>query len=90
MIRPLGDRVLIKPDKNPEQTDSGLWLSEHAKPETQGVIVAIGKACKWPSVAVGNSVVFSWVSGQDIIMDDEHYILMREVDLLAVFEGEHV
>jgi len=42
MLRPLGDRVLVKPEANPEQTDSGLWLSEHRKPEEAGTVVAVG------------------------------------------------
>jgi hypothetical protein len=41
-LRPIGDRVLIKPEKAPEQTDSGLWLSEHRKPENMGTVVAVG------------------------------------------------
>ena len=44
MLRPLGDRVLVKPEANPEQTDSGLWLSEHWKPEEAGTVVAVGLA----------------------------------------------
>lgn len=41
-LRPLGDRVLIKPEVAPDQTESGLWLSEHRKPEQTGTVVAVG------------------------------------------------
>lgn len=85
MIRPLGDRVLIKPAQNPDQTESGLWLSEHRKPDTQGTVVAIGECLKWPDLRLGDDVVFSWASGQDLVINDERYIVMREADVLAVF-----
>jgi co-chaperonin GroES (HSP10) len=46
-LRPLGDRILIKPEKPAEQTESGLWLSEHPKPEEAGTVVAVG-SCTHP------------------------------------------
>ena len=129
-LRPLGDRVLIKPTPNPEQTESGLWLSEHRKPEESGTVIAVGtqahprkqdaedlaqfldtklrSVCQcglvdcWycmgpalvrdivrrgPIVQVGDVVLFSWAVGQEILIDDERYLLMRESDILAVCEG---
>ena len=126
-LRPLRDRVLIKPERNPEQTDSGLWLSEHKKPEQTGTVVAVG-ACEhprraeaheiakhlsdWfdddggavtkaidllreltrpaPLVKEGDYVVFGWNVGQEIRVDDETYLLMRETDILCVLEAETV
>lgn len=126
-FRPLGDRVLIKPEKPSEQTESGLWLAEQRKPDECGTVVAVGECrhprkeeaealamrldafeCfepgdgvideavslirdlvrKEPSVKVGDCVLFSWASGQEITVDDgkETYLLMRESDLLAVLE----
>lgn len=41
-LRPLGDRVLIKPEAQPTTTASGLHLSEHWKPEQTGTVVAVG------------------------------------------------
>jgi co-chaperonin GroES (HSP10) len=111
--------VLIKPEKNPEQTESGLWLSEHGKPEQTGTVVAVGP-CEHPRLAeveaflkkfdyefddmeealvrslvrpaplvkVGDYVVFSWASGQEIHVDDEKYLLMRESDILCVLDPE--
>lgn len=46
-LKPLGDRILIKPEQNPEQTASGLWLSEHKKPATMGTVIAVG-FCEHP------------------------------------------
>jgi co-chaperonin GroES (HSP10) len=43
-LTPLGDRVLIRPDQAPQQTESGLHLVEHWKPEQTGTVVAVGFA----------------------------------------------
>jgi co-chaperonin GroES (HSP10) len=40
-----------------------------------------------PSVKVGDDVLFSWTVGQEITVDDERYLLMREGDILAVLEN---
>ena len=118
-LRPLGDRVLIRPEANPEQTASGLWLSEHRKPEEAGTVVAVGRpvhpqraatlrlarrlrkrgaqhdaglvealVTRKPAVAVGDFVLFSWNVGQDVSVNDERYLLLREDDLLAVVDSE--
>ena len=42
MLHPIGHRVLVKPEKAPEQTESGLHLVEHAKPEQLGTVMSIG------------------------------------------------
>lgn len=96
MLKPLGDRVLIKPDPRPTQTESGLHLVESWQPDNMGEIVAVGpgRACEecgcglTLSVKVGDFVQFSPLSGQDITVDGERYVLMREADLLTVYEGE--
>jgi chaperonin GroES len=49
-LRPLGDRVLIRPEMPDERTDSGLYLAEHRKPEQTGTVVAVGP-CAHPRKA---------------------------------------
>lgn len=127
MIRPLGDRVLIKPEANPNTTESGLVLVEQKQPEQIGTVVSVGLCShplkaeaealaekldavdlwaagetvgsdaahmlrdlvrRTPDVKVGDFVLFSWASGQELQIDDERYLLMRESDILAVYEGE--
>lgn len=90
MIRPLADRVLIRPMAQPTMTDSGLILAEQTKPDMQGTIVAMGDCLKFPDLQIGDHVVFSWASGQDVIVDQERYLVMREADVLAVIEELHV
>jgi chaperonin GroES len=123
VLRPLGDRVLIKPEPNPDQTESGLWLSEHRKPEEAGTVVAVGtpvhprkaeveelaRACELdadcnpdvadvlrslvvrePVVRVGDYVLFSWAAGQELTIEDERFLLLRESDILCVVDPEGV
>lgn len=85
-LNPLGDRILIKPSAPPTRTASGLHLSEQAKPEQVGRIVAIGKAATKTGVQVGDTVLFSWQSGQELYVgdDSQRFLVMLEDDLLAV------
>jgi len=56
MLKPLGDRILIKPIKNAEETASGLVLVEHRKPETMGEVVAVG-FCTHPLKAEADEAI---------------------------------
>lgn len=99
MIQPLGDRILIQPEPSTTETESGIQLVEHRKPETMGTVVRVPEriGCECPEcghtiyrvsdVKVGDTVLFSWQSGQEIMIDDSRYLLLRESDLLAVLEG---
>ena|SRR5215831_7698849 len=88
-MTPLGDRVLIRPAGRPERTESGLFLSEHRKPDTAGWVLSIGSEVHDnPCVKIGDYVLFSWQSGQEFWMDDERLLIMRESDLLAVVEED--
>ena len=99
-MRPLGDRVLIRPVARPSVTDSGLHLPEQSvwEPDQMGHVVALGSgrvccakhciASVAHEVAVGDLVVLSPVSGQEVRLDDERLIVMQEADILAVIEPE--
>ncbi len=99
MIQPLGDRVLIRPISNPTHTESGLELVEHRKPETMGEVVRVperlANICpecghthyRVTDVQVGDTVAFSWQSGQEVYIDEDRFFLLRESDILAVLEG---
>jgi chaperonin GroES len=99
VITPLGDRILIRPEPLPTETESGLHLVEHRKPETMGEVVTVPERIATdcpecgshifhvPAVKPGDTVVFSWTSGQELLIDDQRYLLMRESDVLAVLEG---
>lgn len=95
MLRPLGDRVLIAPDVPSTETATGLRLVQSWRPEVSGVVVARGSGvpCQCghhveSAVTVGDRVAFSWMAGQEVILNERRYLLLREPDLLAVLDAD--
>lgn len=92
-LRPLGDRVVIKKVEAEETTKSGIVLPGTAKEKPQvAEIIAVGpggvvdgKEIKM-EVKVGDKVIFSKYSGNEIKMDGEEYTILRQEDLLAIVE----
>lgn len=92
-LRPLGDRVVIKKVEAEETTKSGIVLPGTAKEKPQvAEIVAVGpggvidgKEVKM-EVKVGDKVIFSKYSGNEIKMDGEEYTILKQEDLLAIVE----
>ncbi len=93
-IKPLGDRVLIKPSEEKEKTKGGIVLPDTAKEKPQeGKIVAVGEGRKTEdgktiplTLKVGDRVLYGKYSGTEITVDGEEYLIMREEDVLAVIE----
>jgi len=94
-MRPLADRIIVKPLEQDEKTASGILLPETAKEKPQeGIAVAIGPG-RWDEdgkkrieleVAVGDKVIFAKYSGSEIKLAGQKYLIMSEKDILAVFE----
>jgi chaperonin GroES len=93
-IRPLEDRVLVKPSEAQEKTDAGIFLPDSAQEKQQhGKIIAVGPGKLNDDgehtpmeVKVGEVVVFSQYGGTDVDIDGETHKILRESDLLAVIE----
>jgi len=93
-IKPLGDRVLIKPSEEKEKTKGGIVLPDTAKEKPQeGEIIAVGEGRKTEdgktiplTLKVGDRVLYGKYSGTEITIDGEEYLIMREEDVLAVIE----
>ncbi len=92
-IKPLADRVLVKPAPAEEVTKGGIFLPDTAQEKPQkGEIVAIGPGKisedtgkNIPmSVKVGDMVLYGKYSGTEIKIDGEDYLIMRESDLFAI------
>jgi chaperonin GroES len=93
MLRPCGDRVLVKPNVEEEKTAGGIVLPDTAKERPQwGEVIAVG-AGKWDEsgknripmeVKVGDKVVFAKYGGTEVKVDGEEYLILRESDILAV------
>ncbi len=93
-IRPLGDRVLVKPEEiEDEKSPSGIIIPDTAqkeKPE-RGEVVAVGPGKKTDkgelipiSVKVGDTVVFSKYGYDEVTINDEEYYMVQESNILAV------
>lgn len=83
-IRPLGERVVLKPVEVEEKTKSGLILAgDKEKPEVAEV-VAIGDEVK--ALKVGENVFYKKYSGTEVKYENQEYILIAEEDVLAVVE----
>ncbi|HNY67719.1 MAG TPA: co-chaperone GroES [Bacillota bacterium] len=93
MLRPCGDRVLVKPNVEEERTAGGIVLPDTAKERPQwGEVIAVG-AGKWDEsgknripmeVKVGDKVVFAKYGGTEVKVDGDEYLILRESDILAV------
>jgi len=94
-LRPLGDRVVIKPTPKEEVTKSGIVLPDTAKEKPQeGTIVAVGagklddKGVRQPlEVKEGQKVLYAKYSGTEFKVENEEYLILSEKDILAVVEG---
>lgn len=93
-LKPLNDRVLVKRLETEEKTAGGIIIPDTAQEKPQkGKVVAAGpgrldedgKEVKM-SVKKGDVVLFSKYAGTEIKIDGEEHLIMREDDILAVFE----
>lgn len=92
-IRPLGDRVLVKPIEGEEKLKSGIIIPDSAKEKPQeGKVVAVGSGKfvdgkRIPlDVKKGNTVLFSKYGGDEIKIDGEELKILTENDILAIIE----
>ena len=86
-IRPLADRVLIKPAAAEEKTLGGIIIPDSAKEKPlKGEIVAVGNGTKDEEmvVKVGDNVLYGKYVGTEIELDGEKYLIMLQADVLAI------
>ena len=91
-IRPLHDRVVVKRVEESETMQGGLYIPDSAKEKPQqGEVVAVGKGKRDDSgklngldVQVGDRILFGKYSGNDIKLDGNEYLIMREDEILGV------
>ena len=94
MLKPLGDRIVIKVIEDTEQTSGGIFIPDSAKEKPQkGEVVAVGegkmneKGEREPmDVKVGDVVLYAKYAGTDIKMDGIEYKILSVKDALAVIE----
>ena len=86
-IKPLADRVLVKPAPAEEKTIGGLIIPDTAKEKPlQGEVIATGNGTKDEEMVVktGDTVLYGKYSGQEVEFEGVKYLIMRQSDILAV------
>lgn len=92
MLKPLGDRVVVKVLEEEEVTKGGIVLPDTAKEKPQKAeVIAVGpgklldNGTRAPmEVKVGDKIIFAKYGGTEVKVDGEEYLILRESDILAV------
>ena len=93
-IRPLQDRVIVKRLEEEGKTKGGIIIPDTAKEKpAEGIIVAVGKGKTVedgrlikPDVKVGERILFTKYSGNEVKIDGVEHLIMREDDILGIIE----
>ncbi len=94
-IRPLYDRIVVKRIEQKEQIQGGIIIPDTAKEKPQeGEVVAVGQGKRLENgkvaaldVKPGDRILFGKYSGNEIKIDGEEYVIMREDEVLGILEG---
>ena len=95
-VRPLHDRLIIQRLDEGEQTIGGIIVPDSAKEKPQrGKVFAVGQgkvrddgSRQQPDVKDGDTILFGKYSGQDIKIDGEEYLILREDEVLAIIDSK--
>jgi chaperonin GroES len=94
-IKPLGDRVVIKPAEREEKTKGGIFLPDTASKERpmEGTVLAAGEGRRDDSgkliamsVRAGDKVLFAKYSGTEFKVDEVEYLILSEKDILGIVQ----
>ena len=93
-LKPLGDRVIVKPAEAEEQTASGLVIPDTAQEKPQrGEVVAVGEGKRDDDgeripvdVAVGDVIIYGKYGGQEIKIEGIEYKILDERDVIAIVQ----
>ena len=93
-IRPVGDRVVVKPTAREEVTKSGIVIPDTAKEKPQeGTVIAVGSGRLLDNgdrapidVREGDRILFAKYGGTEFKLDGDEYLVLKENDILAIIE----
>jgi chaperonin GroES len=93
-LKPLADRLIVKPLEEEEVTPGGIVLPETAKEKPQkGEVLAVGPGARDEDgnrtpmdVAVGDTVLFAKYAGTEVKIENDEVLILRESDILAIVE----
>jgi len=91
-LKPLADRIIVKPSKAEEMTKGGIIVPDTAKEKpVWGEVIAVGPGRTSddgkliaPEVKVGDKVLYGKYSGTEVTVDSEDLLIMRESDIFAI------
>ena len=94
MLKPLGDRIVVKVIEDTEQTSGGIFIPDSAKEKPQkGEVVAVGEGKMNDNgerepmdVKVGDTILYAKYSGTDVKVDGTEYKILSIKDALAIIE----
>lgn len=94
MLKPIGNRVVIKKIEQEQTTKSGIVLTDSAKEKSnEGEVVAVGSGQLLdngsrvePEIKEGDKVVFQEYAGTEVKQGDDKYLILSETDILAVIQ----
>lgn len=84
-VIPLGENVLIKPEKSDKKTDSGIYIPDSASEEMpqQGRVIEVGDS-KEIKVKKNQKIIFKRYSGTEVRIEGEDFLIVKNEDILAV------
>ena len=88
-VRPLADRVLIRPVAAETKTSAGIIIPDSAKEKPlQGEVLAVGEGTKDEAMILkaGDQVLYGKYAGTELELDGEKYLIMRQSDVLAIIK----
>ncbi|MGH7902681.1 MAG: co-chaperone GroES [Candidatus Dormibacteraceae bacterium] len=94
-LKPLGDRVVVKPVEKEEKTKSGIVLPDTVKEKPQeGIVEAVGtgrlldNGTKVPmELKIGDRILYAKYAGNDFKLEEIEYLIISEKDVLAVLQN---
>ena len=86
-LQPLADRLVAKPLEAQAKTSSGFYVPDSAKEKPQmGEVTAVGKEVK--EIKIGDKIVYSQYKPDQVKVDGDDLLIMKEEDVLAVVQGK--
>lgn len=93
-LKPIGDKIVVEPEKEEEVTKSGIVLPDTAKEKPQkGKVIAVGPGKildngeRGPmEIKEGDTVIYSKYAGTEVKIDDKEYLILSQRDILAIVE----
>lgn len=94
MLKPLNDRIIVKPADAEKLSAGGIVLPDTAKEKPlQGEVIAVGEGIQLDSgkiipvdVKVGDNIIYGKYAGTEVKIDGEDYVIVRVDDILAIIE----